>query len=284
MVLRFDSEEQSNMILSTFSEEQILSELVKDFKKNVKPSAKKIADAYLLKAKKSGRFIRDTEYDSYTVTTVLNNKWNVEIEYDQRKKIPWLFRACCIVESDKKTKDYYIVRGINTDEPYFVKITTHALLRYRERNKMERLEVPLATIACLTFEHRETAICLRYIEPKFHQLLMEFDDTDDLTGMSYFVLTNRGAYYAQRTPEGNYVFKTYISTSMSMKEWVNYKKSKTTKWKKEGELLDDMIIIHQYYNKNLYDKDVLEKDLYSAIGKDVELERKENSAVILLRN
>ena len=45
-----------------------------------------------------------------------------------------------------------------------------------------------------------------------------------------------------------------------------------------------MIIIHQYYNKNLYDKDILERDLYSAIGKDVELERKENSAVILLRN
>ena len=98
------------MILSTFSEEQILSELVKDYKQ-LKRSAKKIADAYLLKSKKRGHFIRDTEYDSYTVKTVLNNKWNLEIEYDQRNKIPWLFRACCIVESDKNTKDYYIVRG-----------------------------------------------------------------------------------------------------------------------------------------------------------------------------
>ena len=120
------------MILTTFTEEQLLSELVIDYKR-IKRIAKNKADAYLFKAKKSGRFIRDTEYESYTIKTVLNNKWNVEIEYDQRKKIPWLFRACSIIESDKKTKDYYIVRGVNS-KPYYIKITSHALKRFKDRN------------------------------------------------------------------------------------------------------------------------------------------------------
>ena len=266
---RYDSELQCKMILSTFSEEQILSELIVDYKR-VKRIAKKNADAYLLKAKKSGHFIRETEYESYTINTVLNNKWNVEIEYDHRNKIPWLFRACCIVESEKNTKNYYIVRGINTDKPYYVKVTTHALLRYRERNKLERLEIPLATIACLTFEHRETAICVRYVDTKFNMLLMKFDDLDDLEEMSYLILTNRGEYYGLRTSEGNYIFKTYISTSMGILEWLNYRKGKNTKWNKEGELLHHLLILHQYYNKSLYDKDVLEKGLYSVFNKDEE--------------
>jgi hypothetical protein len=96
------------MILPTFSEEQILSELLIDYKQ-IKKYSKKKADAYLLKVKKSGRFVRDTDFESYTVKTGLNNVWNVEFEYDQTKKIPWLFRACCIVEGDKKSKDYYLV-------------------------------------------------------------------------------------------------------------------------------------------------------------------------------
>lgn len=55
------------MILPSFSEEQILSELVKDFKKNVKPSAKKIADKYLHKAKKSGHFATRDWFLTYLV-------------------------------------------------------------------------------------------------------------------------------------------------------------------------------------------------------------------------
>ena len=272
------------MIISTYTEDEILRELIFDYK-IVKRMTKKIATAYLNKIKKRGGFIRETDYGSYTITTVSKNVWNVEIEYDQTKKIPWLFRACCKVEGDKKTKDYYIVRGFNTDKPYYVKVTTHTLKRVKERNKYSHPEsLTLDLLACWTFEHRETAICLRYVNVKFHQLLMRFDDTEKLNDASYIVLTNRGVYYAVRTPGNNYVFKTYISTSMALAEWLNYRNGKNTKWSKEGELLDLMITIHQYYNKFLYDKDVLEKDLYSVFGKDVELERKENSPILLLRN
>lgn len=271
------------MILPTFSEEQILSELIKDFK-IVKRIAKKKADAYLNKVRKSGAFVRETDYESYTLNTVSGNKWNLEIEYNQTKKIPWLFSACCIVESDKKTKDYYLVRGVNTEKPYFVKITSHTLKRDKERNKLERFHLGLETYACWTFEHREIGVCIRYVDMKFNILLRNMADSDEISDMSFIVLVNRGVYFATRTQQGNYVFKTYISSVMGISEVLNYLNKKSSRWSKEGELLHNMIIVHQYYNKNLYDKDVLNNMLYSVIDRDQEMVLVENSPIILLNN
>lgn len=74
------------MIVLTYTEEEILRELIFDYK-IVKRMAKKIAIAYLDKVKKRGGFIRETEYNSYTINTVSKNVWNVEIEYEQTKDI-----------------------------------------------------------------------------------------------------------------------------------------------------------------------------------------------------
>ena len=272
------------MILPSYTEKEILSELIADYSV-IKRLAKKKADYYLAQVRKKGSFIRETESYISTFKTTSNNTWTVLIDYNQKNKIPWVFRACCVVEGEKKTKDYFIVRGINTEEPYFVKVTTHALLRYKERNNLERIDdVSLADLACLTFEHRETAICTRYVDSKLNLLLTKFDDLDDLKDMSYLIITNRGEYYGQRTSEGNYVFKTYISTSMGLVEWLNYRKGKNTKWNKEGELMDHLLLLHQYYNKFLYDKDLLEKHLYSYFDKDVEYEMRKDSPFILLRH
>lgn len=272
------------MILPTYTEDEILRELIFDYK-IVKRMTKKIATAYLNKIKKRGGFIRETDYNSYTITTISKNVWNVEIEYDQTKKIPWLFRACCKVEGDKKTKDYYIVRGLNTDKPYYVKVTSHALKRVKERNKFSNPEsLKPEFLACWVFEHREIALCMRFVNLKYAKLLNNMEDADKLENMSYLVLTNRGIYYALKTPGGNYIFKTYVSSYMGVKEMINFQKKKNSKWEKEGELVDLMIILHQYYNKQFYDKDVLEHDLYSVINKGEELTLNENSPLILLRN
>lgn len=272
------------MIIPTYSEDEILRELIFDYK-IVKRMAKKIAIAYLNKNKKRGGFIRETEYDSYTITTISKNKWNVEIEYDQTKKIPWLFRACCKVEGEKKTKDYYLVRGLNTEKPYYVKITSHALKRVKERNKFSYSEaLTLDLLACWTFEHRETAICMRYIDLKYSKILLEMDNTEELDDMSYLVLTNRGAYFAKKTKEGNYIFKTYISSMMGMAEALKFQNNITTKWAKEGELLTCMILLHQYYNKSLWEKDQLENMLYKAMDKKQEIILSGKELFFLLKN
>ncbi len=110
------------MILPSYTEKEILSELIADYS-IVKRLIKKRANKHLQQVQKKGSFIRETEEYTCDVKTSSNNTWKVEIEYNQKNRIPWFFRACCIVEGEKKTKDYYIVRGINTEEPYYVKVT-----------------------------------------------------------------------------------------------------------------------------------------------------------------
>ena len=129
---------------------------------------------------------------------------------------------------------------------------------------------------------RDTAALQLRIDTKLKLLLTKFDDLDDLKDMSYLIITNRGEYYGQRTSEGNYVFKTYISTSMGLVEWLNYRKGKNTKWNKEGELMNHLLLLHQYFNKSLYNKDLLENHLYSYFDKDVEYEMSKDSPFILL--
>ena len=151
------------MIVPTYTEEEILRELINDYK-YIKRRAKKIADTYLNKVKKSGGFVRETYYDVKTITSLSNNVWFVVIEYDQTKKIPWLLRACCRVEGEKKTKDYYLIRGLSTDNPYYVKITSHTLKRIKERNKFSMADVlPTEVFALLAFEHREVGICCQRV-------------------------------------------------------------------------------------------------------------------------
>lgn len=272
------------MILPTYTEDEILRELIFDYK-IVKRMTKKIAITYLNKIKKRGGFIRETNYESYTITTVSKNVWNVEIEYNQTKKIPWLFRACCKVEGEKKTKDYYLVRGLNTDKPYYVKITSHALKRVKERNPFSRTDLlTLDVLACWAFEHREIGICMRNLDMKYLMMLDNMDDADEIDYNSYIVLVNRGVYYATKTPNGNFIFKTYVSTLMGLVEVIKKKINKTSKWNKEGELLSNMLLAHQYFNKSLYDKEVLDNMLYSVINKDDVLEVKKTSNFFLLKN
>ena len=257
------------MILPNYNEDEVLRELISDFNA-IKQKVKKIATTYLNKVKKSGGFIRETKYESYTFKTSSNNSWHIEIEFNQTKNVPWLFRACCIVESEKRTKDYYLVRGINTDSPYFVKLTTHALKRVKERNNFEHYDdLNLPLFACWAFEHREVDIGVRYMDIKYLEMLVKMDDAEDIDDNSYLILVNRGVYYAKKTPHGNYFFKTYISTLMGLTEMNNTMSKKASKWNKEGELLTYLLI--QYYNKWLYDKDALNNLLYKFVKKDEEL-------------
>lgn len=272
------------MILASYTEEEILAELIRDYQ-IVKRFAKKKADKFLSKVKKSGQFIRETEYDVFVIDTVNHNRWCLSLEYNQKWKIPWLFKGCCVVEGANKTKDYYILRGVNTDKPYFVKVTTHALKRFRERNEIEKvIHVPLEIIACHVFEHRETAICQRYVDLEFLLLLHNMKDADQLDDeMSYIFVTNKGVYYGQITPRKNYVFKTYISSLMGITEVKNAYSDKRNKWEREGKLLFYMILVHQYFNKSLYDEESLDKLLYANVGRDAEVSVTKEAGLYIMR-
>ncbi len=273
------------MIVPTYTEKEILSELINDYKL-VKRQSKKKADKYLKSIKKSGRFIKESDYESYELTFQSNNVWFVTLEYNQTYKIPWLIRgACCIVEGNYKSKDFYIIRGINTDNPYFIKVTSHALIRFKERNNLKKNNtMQLKIVAPFIFEHRETAICMKYIDLEYEKFLQNVDDIDEIGDLSYIVLTNKGVFFAKKTPMGNYIFKTYISSFMGMMEVLNAKQGKNSKWERQGELLTGMLVFHQYYNRRFYDKDFLEEYLYKVLEEGYDLESADKNSIILLRS
>ena len=154
--------------------------------------------------------------------------------------------------------------------------------RLVERNNFD-CEGFLEVYASGIFAHREIGICQRFIDFKYEAILMNVDDTHEISNMSYFVLCSRGVFYANRTQQGNYLFKTYISVEMALDEMKNIMKGKSTKWEKEGRFLYYLIDVHQYYNKWLYDEEALEHFLYKDFGRDVEFTHADNSAIYLLK-
>jgi hypothetical protein len=71
---------------------------------------------------------------------------------------------------------------------------------------------------------------------------------------------------------------------MGITEIIKSNQNKSSKWNKEGELLSNMLLVHQYFNKWLYDKDVLDRMLYSFINKEDVWELAPNSPITLLKN
>lgn len=270
------------MVLPTFTEEQILDELVNDYK-SIKKLTKKIADSYLKDVQKKGHFIREDEYHDYHYKTDRNNNWYVSLIYNQKNKIPWRFCACCIVQGDKKSKDYFVVRGLNTEKPYYIQYTTHALKRIKERNKYPE-DMPLEIIATNIIIHRETIIAVPFVEIKYTKLYSCFDDLNELNDLSYFVLCDRGVFYAVKTPNDNFIFKTYVSTKMAFAELQNASKNKYSKYHKEGQLLYYVMHLHQYCNKWLYDKEVLENYLFKEIDKDDEYDLSQAKGLCILKH
>lgn len=270
------------MIIKNSSEKQILGELTEDIQ-YVRKQAKKLAEKSLIDIRNRGAFVREDEGHIKYYTSKNNNKWFLFIIINQTKRIPWFYGACCIVEGENRTKDYYLLRGLSTNKPYYIKLTTHAMKRFAERNNLDG-EGILEVFAAKVTAHRETAICQRFIDLKYETFLMNMDDTHDITDMSYFVLCSCGVFYANRTQEGNYTFKTYISVQMALDEMMKTLKKTKSKWDREGRFLYYLIDVHQYYNKWLYDEEDLEHFLYRDFGRDVEFELKDNSAIYLLKH
>ena len=65
--------------------------------------------------------------------------------------------------------------------------------RFVERNNFD-CEGFLEVYASGVFAHREIGICQRFIDFKYEAILMNVDDTHEISDMSYFVLCSRGVF------------------------------------------------------------------------------------------
>ena len=119
------------MILPTFGEEQILNELLTDYaevKRDVRKSVKKRQRT----AQKKGHTIRNGSVEVLTTRTKNGNNWVCCVYYERDRQATWNLSACCEAEGGRGRKDYYLLRGLS-DQPYFIKLTSHAVRRYKER-------------------------------------------------------------------------------------------------------------------------------------------------------
>jgi len=121
----------NEMIIPAYNEDDILRELLDDYK-SVQRKAKKIAMAELEKMARYGKQEKKTELSHY-FRSKNGNKWHLTIVCRTGKKKEWIHRQHCIVELGNGLRDVFFLRGTRFGPPYYVQIHTHAIQRMRER-------------------------------------------------------------------------------------------------------------------------------------------------------
>ena len=268
------------MILPKLSDEKILAELLVDYS-YVKKQMKKIASRFMNNAQKQRKAITNDDMIADVITSPNNNKWYITIEFTPNKKAPWYGRLCCVSESDRHTKDYYMVRGFSNDKPYYIKITSHTLKRMQERNyvNFKSMKIPSFYLVNYLFEPHETIVGTHYVDLKYHELISKMDDHGHIDTMQYIFTYFRGIFFGYKTPNGNVYFKTYIESSMAFQNLYKSKAIKST----DKQILNTYVLVfaHQYYNKRLYDKATLDSLLYREIGEDDEIDFEQSQILVL---
>ena len=247
------------MIVSTFTEQEILNELVADFTKSVKPFAKKMARKHLAANTAAFTVGPTLVLDYFYLTSRNNNKWCVILSYTKDKRASWSCSACCVVQGERRSKDYYVVRGLG-DAPYYIKMSSHVVKRIQERGNL--FSVPDAGfLPCRIFLPHETGIAINYLNAKYIGNFHLLDGVKFESTHAKMVLTKNGVFYAFRTDNGNFHFKTFGSPEMTLSN-----KGKVVDYclglDKEAFFTLSCFALHQYWNKHLYTKAALEMFLY----------------------
>ncbi len=236
------------MILPSFTEQQILNELVAD-RKVVANQAKKIASKAIAMQKKAGQgehgklqFI-----PSEFTTSRLHNNWIISVVMNMAHNANWFHEAACRIESEHGTKDYYILRGMMNRKPYFIKITSHAMKRFNQREIGEVLNLPTdfdsGSLAPIVIRKSEIITWMLIKNPKELKEALASEDRHLMPTLFY---TYYGCYLGYHTEQGNVVFKTFLSNDKKLRKYEEQVAKQLCK------------IAHVGMNEKLYDKDFRE--------------------------
>ncbi len=208
------------MIISRLSEDRILEELIFD-RKIISNEAKKIAKKEIARYEKEGKVGIDNDNELYyTITTgKLHNTWKCLIIVNMKKKPFWTHYAACMVESEMGSKDFYLVRGFSNNEPYFIRFSSHAIKRFKERGVQERLntevDFPIEEWAPTLIRKGEIITWMKITDPKFLGIVLDSEDKNIMTTLFY---TSYGCYLGYETEGGNFEFKTFLNNNKSLKK------------------------------------------------------------------
>ena len=206
------------MIVAGLSEEKILEELIFD-REVVANEAKKLAKKVVARLHKEGRDGVNENHDFiYDIKTApLNNNWNCVFTVNMQKKPYWQHFASCMVETERGTQDFYLVRGFSVNKPYYIKISSHALKRFRERGVEEKFGVELeysgVHFAPMIVRKGEFITWMKITDPKLLAFVLDSEDSYLITNLFY---TLYGCYIGYETEKGNYEFNTFLSNEKKL--------------------------------------------------------------------
>ena len=197
------------MILPTYTEDDILRELLDDYK-SVTNKAKKIAMKEIEKMKRYGSS-KAAQLSSHYIRSKNGNKWHLTIACSLKSKPGWSHRQHCIVELGNGLRDIYYLRGQRFGKPYFVMITTHALHRMRERfcpkDGKEVESNPDVMVDTIAFHPSEQGV-FQYLTPP--HLATKIEQEKHGSKVGGLALTRAAAFVGYRTDKGNYLFLTFL--------------------------------------------------------------------------
>lgn len=195
------------MIIESYSEDDVLRELLDDYQ-SVTRKAKKLADKEIARLTKLGR-VKDTSVMSHYVRSKNGNKWHILIVCKPNEKVKFIHQKHCVVELENGRRDFYYLRGLRFGPPYFVKIYSHALRRMRMRfcpEEGRELDTnPDVMCDKVAFHNLEQPLFMPLKAPE----LMDKDGKVSSNDAG-LVITRAAAFVAYLSERGNYVFKTFL--------------------------------------------------------------------------
>lgn len=202
------------MLLPTYTDEEILKELMDDWT-SVKRQSKK-AGKILLERMPKGRIGMDKQNVRFIHGNHISknhNYWSIGA-FCLCGSTKWWSVIHCEAENGYGTKSYYYLRGMNTPHQYYVEVIPHAIRRIRERyinTRQEALFADMKTedvIDLAIFNRHECGIFFKAGKIR-NGNFMPFTDGDGNT--PGVILLKNSMFYARMTPRGNFIFKTFIS-------------------------------------------------------------------------
>lgn len=201
------------MILHNSTPTEIIQELEKDLEwihTVVKKKVKKLK----LKIIASGITNKDA-VEEYTLTSPLNNRWFVTTNFRLNRATPLHIMASCSVESEYGTLDHLILRGLTFGGRYYVRITSHAISRMKERD--ERFKHMCAgQIANRIFPYGEDGMGVYTREEDIAKTLEELFEKKD-GRKNLFMATSTGIFFGFQEIQdghGNLTIKTFVTPDM----------------------------------------------------------------------
>lgn len=201
------------MILHTSTPTEIIQELEKDLQW-IHAEAKKKAKKLKLKIIASGITNKET-VNEYTMTSPLNNQWYVTTNFRLNRAIPLQIKASCAVESQYGTLDHLILRGLTYGGRYYVRITSHAISRMKERDERFKL-LCAGQIANRIFPHGEDGMGVYTRQKDIAKSLKELFEKKD-GRKNLFMTTSTGIFFGFQEIQdghGNLTIKTFVTPDM----------------------------------------------------------------------